>query len=312
MIKLKHSLSIGLLVCLSALSSQAMAWGAMAVNSVGGSFTELYASTPEEAEANALRGCEARGGPNCKVVVPPLHTGAIILVRGVGGWNSASNVDPEKAAGIAMTACKKTRRDCKLVVAHWVAGEFWMAKAEADKPAVGGFLQFGALTRADAEMGALEGCKKQLSSGGSCSLVSNFTASGPAIYAQAHDEAANFTAYASDKSGAKALQASALKMCQTAPGGSGSCKLLPIHENPAATSAPKSMSKYTRMVEAAATAEVGTAPAPRRVPAVENRTPDFNPVKARCINPATGLPMIATDGGCWGVDVGGNPFGMKN
>ncbi len=87
---------------------------------------------------------------------------------------------------------------------------------------------------------------------------------------------------------------------------------MPNLENPASTNAPKSMAKYTRMVEAAAAAKASDAPAPRRVPAVEGRTPDFNPVKARCINPATGLPMIATDGGCWGVDVGGNPFGMKN
>jgi Domain of unknown function (DUF4189) len=28
-----------------------------------------------------------------------------------------------------------------------------------------------------------------------------------------------------------------------------------------------------------------------------------------CINPATGLPMVS--GYCWGVDVGGNPYGVK-
>lgn len=312
MIKLKHSLSIGLLVCLSALSSQAMAWGALAVNSVGGSFIELYAATPEEAEANAIRGCEELGGRGCELALKPMHTGAMILVRGEGGWSAAKNSDPDKAAETAMTSCKKKRKGCRITVARWVAGDFWVAKAVADKPAEAAFLQFGGITEADAEASALEGCKKLLSGGGNCSIVPSFTASGPAIYAQAHDESANFTAYAFDKSDAKALQAVALKTCQTAPGGSGSCKLLPIRENPVSTSAPKSMAKYTRMVEAAAAANGGASPAPRQVPAVGTRTPDFNPVKARCINPATGLPMIATDGGCWGVDVGGNPYGFKN
>lgn len=45
-------------------------------------------------------------------------------------------------------------------------------------------------------------------------------------------------------------------------------------------------------------------PAPRYpAPSTANRPP--------CINPATGLPMIAKDGSCGGLDVMGNPFGMK-
>lgn len=36
----------------------------------------------------------------------------------------------------------------------------------------------------------------------------------------------------------------------------------------------------------------------------------YNAPAARCINPATGLPMVS--GECWGVDVAGNPYGMRN
>jgi hypothetical protein len=39
-----------------------------------------------------------------------------------------------------------------------------------------------------------------------------------------------------------------------------------------------------------------------------NNQPSNNP--GGCINPATGLPMLF--GECWGVDVGGNPYGMRN
>lgn len=34
-------------------------------------------------------------------------------------------------------------------------------------------------------------------------------------------------------------------------------------------------------------------------------------VRPRCINPATGLPMVATDGSCVGIDVMDNPLGVK-
>lgn len=36
----------------------------------------------------------------------------------------------------------------------------------------------------------------------------------------------------------------------------------------------------------------------------------YNAPTASCVNPATGLPMIS--GECWGVDVAGNPYGMRN
>jgi hypothetical protein len=51
--------------------------------------------------------------------------------------------------------------------------------------------------------------------------------------------------------------------------------------------------------------------ASRQRPTPSRSTAQSTANKPRCINPATGLPMMATDGSCGGVDVMGNPFGMK-
>lgn len=108
----------------------AWAWTAVAHHPQHGTAYVYYmAKSAEEAEKQALAGCE-RQARGCELLGlstdGPMTT---VLVRGKQGYTRADHADPDTAERRALQDCRQRDSDCRLVSAAWDRGTHIMAIA---------------------------------------------------------------------------------------------------------------------------------------------------------------------------------------
>ena len=125
--------------------------------------------------------------------------------------------------------------------------------------------------------------------------------------------------YRASHSSLDQARAEALEYCVSK--GGKNCTVVAANSNPGFGAVAESPSTYSATTGYATQEEanrIALNVCARQTPASEtcrvtlqffdgNGSRSTNPIG--CINPATGLPMMS--GQCWGVDIQGNPYGMK-
>lgn len=286
------------------MCNQAFAWVAMAASEDGYTHVTYDSETPEQAIAGAMKSCQKQS-TGCKSS-KAFNQMAFVLAKGTDGrWAYSADPDPMKARANALKSCSEIASGCKVATAVWDSGVVWGAVA------IGGdatHLRVNALSKQEAEADALSGCKKLAADPDSCEVKTEMTTQQRAYFARARSKTALGYGLSAEAEEAKNI---ALKGCSGHIKDGERCSVDAVQLNNSNAPAPKTMVSVVAEAERnrkASVAKPSRTP-PRTAPAAPRTA---HPSPPRCINPATGLPMVATDGSCGGVDVGGNLYGMKN
>jgi hypothetical protein len=277
------------------ISPASHGWGAIAYNKAGGSYIHTKALTPQDASRLALEGCERTTDSPCQVAFDPAQGAALVVARGATGSGFSANRDPRKAASNAVQECATQSKGCKVVNAAWDGGQGWIASASAAEGT--GWAALGG-TPSEAAQNALAKCRTKNDEKGTCKASSPVGGAMLVHFVVAASASSPALAYSYSPNMQEAERA-ALRLCSE---DAKDCAVTSRETN-GYVPEPASMKPILAMAESARPVrDRSVTPA---------RTPQHAPVRPRCINPATGLPMLALDGSCAGIDVMGNPYGMK-
>lgn len=302
-IKTWLALSLGLLLA----PLQAHAWGAAASNAEGGGHIYVGAFTSADAARQAVEACTQRTRLPCKLAFEPVRGSAIVVAKGATGRGTAARADPQEAAQAALESCRKVSKGCRLVNAAWDGGPNWVAFAEGPDSY---FVHFNAGTRDDAIRLATQACDKEAGTEGVCKVGDGQVSDALQYYAKATSARLDRAWYAFDLNSMKAAEDEALRRCAAYETRPTDCAVTHRHTNHGWLPEPAGMKQVKAQIERSSPANAGGAASPSRTGGARPQAQPA-PTRPRCINPATGLPMILTDGSCAGVDVGGNPYGMR-
>lgn len=302
-IKATWVLSLGVLLA----PLQAWPWGAAAFNADGGGHIHTEAPTSGEAARQAVEACTQRTGLPCKLTFEPVRASAIAVAKGDSGRGTAARPDPHEAAEAALASCRKISKGCRIVSAAWDGGPNWVALAQGPDSY---FVQFNAGTRDEAIRLAIEGCDKAASTKGGCEVAAANVSDGLQYYAKAASTQLDRAWYVFDVGSMKNAEDEALRRCAADERRPTDCRVTDRKTNHGWEAEPAGMKAVKAEVERNNRASAGGTASP--APAAGTRPqPQPTSTRPRCINPATGLPMILTDGSCAGVDIGGNPYGTR-
>ncbi|WP_322073813.1 DUF4189 domain-containing protein [Burkholderia cepacia] len=283
----------------------------------GFAFAVHDAASSEEAARAALNGCGKESG-GCRLVGTPVAgPAALVIARGDGGISVSTGRNPVDAAERAMKDCKVTfKRLCRLDLAAWDSGERWYAVAMGKG---GAYVQAGSESSAQAESGALEGCRKRTTRPETCEVkASNNTPAWIAIV-----ESKTTSSWVIDDTKDAALKR-AQNACEQLKKGESCDEIADVFNNPGPVAAPASFEQVQKRIAQRrgagtphnAPSNAGTVTrytdSCRNADCVRRYENGRSVRYTACLNPATALPMNDPTrmGGCGGTDSRGNLFGM--
>jgi len=219
----------------------------------GGSTNYTHASTNKdsiaEAEKKALANC-AENSPGCKIMISFTGAGALAIAKGSNGRFAVADKDPKIAAKMAVKACTKEYKNCKLTAIYWESGDRWASFARAlkpnDKNAMATYFSYDNDSRPEAEAAALVGCNNNLKTiivskpsakGAVCSIDNTFAGAG--FHVQASSAESEQTWTATSDSLAKSRE-SVITACKISLGTAATCKTTAEYSNPSTALAPSS------------------------------------------------------------------------
>lgn len=238
------------------LGAQAHAWTATA-RGESYTHTNYNSSTPQEAETEALGGCNAKSS-DCRLIGLTMNGTAVVLAQGDRGWGRATNLNPILAAKKALQQCREVSKNCRLSTAVWDSGATRAAVAQGSDKI---FTFTNAETQAEAELEALKGCEKNITKVGSCKVLSDFSTNQHAFYSYA--VSASFTGLAQRDSKNEASHG-AMEICEKGKAPGETCAITTVFENRGPKAEPASMKQVVAEIEQAKR-KVSSAPSVRTV-----------------------------------------------
>jgi Domain of unknown function (DUF4189) len=240
---LKFLKSLLLAATVALLCGQAQAWTAIAIGEEY-SFIQYNSDTSQQAETEALTKCSAKAS-GCQLFGKTMNGTAVVLAKGDGGWGRASNLNPRIAANNALAQCREVSKNCRFESAVWDSGATWGAVA-IGKDAT--FVQVNATTRIEAELDALKGCEKLVTTAGSCKIAPDFSFNRHVYYsfASSKDHSGLGREVTPEQAGRLAIES-----CDKGKAPGETCAITNVFENRGPTAEPIDMKQLVAEIEQA-------------------------------------------------------------
>jgi hypothetical protein len=249
----KYTGSVLLAATALLMSIQAHAWVATAVSADGSSFMKYDSPTPEDAQAEAVKGCSALHN-GCRLTGRPARKAASVIANGEGGWGMATDPDPNKAAKLALAGCDEKAKHCRLTGAVWDGGATWASLAMSKS---GMYLFTEAGTRTEAEATAIARCQKNSAPKDRCTVDPNFVYATHVFFALA--KTPTKFGFGASSISLNAAKARAMVECNAFRKQGETCTLNETYENVGPTPAPAAMKQVLVEVERAKKTQAGPA-----------------------------------------------------
>ena len=222
-----------------------MAWGAIAVNSVGGTQTSTHYSNPEDARKAALEKCETMGSP-CRIRIEPRRAGAFVIYKGRGGNYAAFSHDPMVANKKAFEGCSASFAGCKISTAEWDNGALWLAVASDSQDS---FIAHNGQSKKEAEEEAIQGCEKKTSTPQKCTIGLSVSGDGYLAIAKSKKLQTNHT-YASANPDLATAKRESLIGCAKLESKPDDCEVAVVIRNDPPLRVPKEMDELIKKAAA--------------------------------------------------------------
>lgn len=242
----------------STSGNSALAAAALAGGSTGYTYASTNNASLAGAEKDALEQCSLNS-TDCSIMSSFTGAGALALAKGSDGKAVGVHQNPKLAASMAVAACAKKFKNCKLTAIYWEDGARWASFAHARKPGektnIASYFAYDNDSKPDAETSAMVGCNKNLESvlasqpsakGAVCSIDNTF--SGAVYYSEASSDKTqqNWTVIDSNLKKARQITLAACKLAV----GAAACKTVEF-SNPPTGLAPTSFAAVYATTEIA-------------------------------------------------------------
>lgn len=257
-----------------------MAWGAVAANLQGATFTATGHGSAEEAKRAAVEGCQKQGGLICELMFEPANRGAFVVYAAPGAAQAAFSLNPIEANKLAKGGCAKRTKGCTLVTAAWDEGASWMAVAFGPQDYR---IRYDSASAKDAEEWAMAECRKANEQPEQCFLIGKGAIDGHA--AVASPKSANWLVQVALHPNLEKAKKDALTACVDLDGIPDDCELIQVVSNRPPMEMPQALKDLKQQVEANRKKEAALAdqPQPKRV-ATRSATTETFSCKTRCTN----------------------------